>query len=129
MPDTTTPMSMLEEHELFTIEKLLDEYVDGDNHIPKIAWKRLLADYRTLQSRLVQARWDAISRDQTIKSLRAENERYREALEWYADHTIYEPAFANGGDDLDSHGMKSLAGIDSGNRARVALGEVDGEGE
>lgn len=53
--------------------------------------------------------------------------RYREALEWYADHTIYEPAFANGGDDLESHGMKSLAGIDSGNRARAALAALNGD--
>lgn len=65
MTDTTTTMSMLEEHELFTIEKMLDEYVDADNTIPAIAWRRLLSDYRTLQSR--------------ITKLEAENERYREA--------------------------------------------------
>lgn len=72
MTDTTTPMSMLEEHELFTIEKMLDEYSDADNTIPKIAWVRLLSDYRTLQTRVTE--------------LEAQNEEYRQALEFYAAH-------------------------------------------
>lgn len=45
---------------------------------------RIEAHVRTLQARLDQAHWDAISRDQTIESLRAENAIYREALEFYA---------------------------------------------
>lgn len=36
--------------------------------------------FRTLQSRLDQAHWDAISRDQTIETLREENERLRDVV-------------------------------------------------
>jgi hypothetical protein len=211
MPDT--PMTDKERREKFLdwLQRLLilRRIDEGEHHEVDYAFDdaQCLARYfRSLHARLDQAHWDAISRDQTIENLRAENERYREALEfyacddtylpvmegdgtpitgtvvvlhdgghiarvalgyeeetwfnprdaaypdrfiahaqsdipallktiaelreameWYADHTIYEPAFANGGDNLDSHGMKSLAGIDSGNRARVALAALNGD--
>jgi hypothetical protein len=92
MTDTPTTMSMLEEHELFTIEKMLDEYSDADNTIPKIAWVRVLSDYRTLQAKVAelevenerlrdakgsyvmndkeQMKWDMISMELTIEELR-----------------------------------------------------------
>jgi hypothetical protein len=80
---------------------------------------RIEAHVRTLQSRLDQAHWDAISRDQTIENLRAENARLRTALEWYADDGNMDAI----GLHMDTDPEDGQVVADLGSRARAALGE------
>ena|SRR5690606_23394754 len=97
-----------------TEQELMQEALEWREHIAKLAAD--CSDQELFRKRLATFDW-LIKQAERVQELERKIERYREALEFYADRENYKPDHY----DPDSHDYTSMIDHDKGATARKAL--------